>query len=318
MTILEVSAQEYKNAIEHHQHIFNTAAFCEINRHKADAVRYLLFADGGKTRFGMVLGERGGKLLTPFSAPFGGFSANKQQRLDIIEEAVKALAEYAKSVGKPIYIVLPPAFYAPTLINSCVNILSRHAKLEYIDLNFFFPLDKFKGYEEGLEKSARKNLKRGMSAGFEFVAIQRDDTEGLRRTYSVIKANREEHDYRLSMTLDDVEKTVRTVPADFFLLQYEGKDVAAAQIFHVAEGIAQVIYWGDLRAYSHLRPMNYFAYRLFMHYQREGLRILDIGPSTMDGTPNYGLCDFKTAIGCEITPKFAFMIKGEEKQEEDN
>ena len=120
------------------------------------------------------------------------------------------------------------------------------------------------------------------------------------------------------MTLDDVEKTVRTVPADFFLLQYERKDVAAAQIFHVAEGIAQVIYWGDLRAYSHLRPMNYFAYRLFMHYQREGLRILDIGPSTMDGTPNYGLCDFKTAIGCEITPKFAFMITGEEKQEEDN
>ena len=62
-----------------------------------------------------------------------------------------------------------------------MNILSRHAKLEYIDLNFFFPLDKFKGYEEGLEKSARKNLKRGMSAGFEFVAIQRDDAEGLRQ-----------------------------------------------------------------------------------------------------------------------------------------
>ena len=118
MTIQEVSALDYTNAIEHHPHIFNTAAFSEINRHKADAVRYLLFADGRKTRFGMVLGERNGRLLSPFSAPFGGFSANKQQRLDIIEEAVKALAEYAKSVGKPVYIVLPPAFYAPTLINS--------------------------------------------------------------------------------------------------------------------------------------------------------------------------------------------------------
>ena len=85
MTIQEVSAQEYTNAIEHHPHIFNTAAFSEINRHKADAVRYLLFADGGKTRFGMVLGGRNGRLLSPFSAPFGGFSANKQQRLDIIE-----------------------------------------------------------------------------------------------------------------------------------------------------------------------------------------------------------------------------------------
>ena len=108
MTIQEVSTQEYTNAIEHHPHIFNTAAFSEINRHKADAVRYLLFADGGKTRFGMVLGERNGKLLTPFSAPFGGLSANKQQRLDTIEEAVKALAEYAKSVGKPYTSFFPP------------------------------------------------------------------------------------------------------------------------------------------------------------------------------------------------------------------
>lgn len=101
MTIQEVSAQEYTNAIEHHPHIFNTAAFSEINRHKAYAVRYLLFADGGKTRFGMVLGERGGKLLSPFSAPFGGLSANKQQRLDTIEEAVKALAEYAQTSASP-------------------------------------------------------------------------------------------------------------------------------------------------------------------------------------------------------------------------
>lgn len=151
-----------------------------------------------------------------------------------------------------------------------------------------------------------------MSSGFEFLALQRDDTEGRRRAYDVIRRNREEHGYPLRMSLSDVEATIGIIPADFFLLRHEGEDVAAAQVFHVAEGIAQVIYWGDLRAYSSLRPMNYLAFRIFEHYSREGLRILDIGPSTEDGEPNYGLCDFKTGIGCDVIPKFVFEISGVE------
>lgn len=309
MTITECSATEYAARMERHPHVFNTPAFVQLNARKADEVRYLLFSDGGKVRFAMVLGRRGGRLLTPFSAPFGGFSANREQRLEMVDEAVGLLAQYASDCGMDVHVVLPPHMYDPMLVPQCVNVLSRRAELHHIDLNYYFPLSKTVGYEECLERSARKNLRRGMSAGFEFVAVQRGDTEGVRRAYDVIRRNREEHGYELRMSLADVEETIRVVPADFFMLRLDGEDVAAAQVFHVAEGIAQVIYWGDLRAYSHLRPMNYFVYRLFTHYHREGLRILDIGPSTQDGEPNYGLCEFKTAIGCEVTTKFVFDIR---------
>lgn len=309
MTIQEVTVEQYAAEMVVHPHIFNTPAFARLNAHKADSVRYLLFIDdSGKQRFGIVLGERGGRLLSPFSAPFGGFSTNKEQRFELVDEAVAALADYAKEQHKDVRIVLPPQFYAPTLIGHCVNAFSRHARLQYIDLNFYFPMSKFAGYDNCLERNARKNLRRGMTSGFEFVVVDKNDREGMLRAYDVIRRNRAEHGYPLRMSLNDVEATVRLIRADFFRLEYEGKDVAAAQVFHVADGIAQVIYWGDLRAYSHLRPMNYLVYRLFAHYQREGLHLLDIGPSTEDGIPNYGLCDFKTGIGCEITPKFVFEL----------
>lgn len=311
MTINEVSLAEYSERIVRHTHIFNTPAFAQLNAHKAERVRCLLFEDNGKVRFGLTLGERGGKLLSPFSAPFGGFDANREQRLEYVDEAVELLVAWAKAEHRDIRIVLPPQFYAPHLIAECVNVLQRRAVLQYIDLNYYFPMMKATDYEACLERNARKNLKRGLAAGFDFVAVQRDDKAGIRLAYDVIRRNREEHGYPLRMSLDDVEATTKIIPADFFLLRHEGQEVAAAQVFHVAADIAQVIYWGDLRAYSHLRPMNYFVYRLFMHYQREGLHILDIGPSTEDGVPNYGLCDFKTGIGCEVVPKFVFEIKAE-------
>ena len=113
----------------------------------------------------------------------------------------------------------------------------------------------------------------------------------------------------MRMTFEQVWQTVsRVITADFFVLEHEGCDVAAAQIFHVADGIAQVVYWGDIRQYAKLRPMNYLAYSLFGYYADNGLRILDIGPSTEDGIPNYGLCEFKESIGCSVTMKYSFEL----------
>ena len=78
----------------------------------------------------------------------------------------------------------------------------------------------------------------------------------------MIRRNREERGFPLRMTLEQVWQTVSNViRADFFMLEHEGEDVAAAQVFHVAEGVAQVVYWGDIREYSALRPMNFLTYR---------------------------------------------------------
>lgn len=69
MIIRETTADTYAATIQRHPHIYNTPQFASLNAWKADNVVYLLFEDNGKTRFGMILGERGGKLLSPFSSP---------------------------------------------------------------------------------------------------------------------------------------------------------------------------------------------------------------------------------------------------------
>ena len=67
------------------------------------------------------------------------------------------------------------------------------------------------------------------------------------------------------MTFEQVRKTAEIIDADFFLLKKDELNVAAAQIFHVAEGIVQVIYWGDIPDFGNHKPMNYLAYYIFLY-----------------------------------------------------
>lgn len=306
MEIEELSPQVYAQQFTP-IHVYDTTEFNLLNAYKVEKVHFLSFNDK-KRRIGIILGQRGKQLLSPFSSPFGGFSFNKTQRLEYINMAVETLQEYAKSNGLAMRIALPPMFYSPQQLAETANCLSRFGKLRHLELNYHFPVSAFAQYDNIIERNAKKNLHRSLEEDFEFLAIDSKDQDNIAKAYDVIRRNRSERGFPLRMTFQDVVKTIQTVRADFFLLKHNGNEIAAAQVFHVAQGIAQVIYWGDLREYSSLRPMNYLAYKLFEYYYKTGLKILDIGPSTEEGIPNYGLCDFKTSIGCIPSPKFVFEM----------
>lgn len=124
-----------------------------------------------------------------------------------------------------------------------------------------------------------------------------------------IRINRETKGYQLRMSYEANEATIQLVKADFFLVKLDDTAVASAMIFYVAEGIVQVIYWGDLPGYNDQKVMNYLSYQLVSHYIDKGMKILDIGPSSENSTPNFGLCDFKEGIGCVIDPKITWTLK---------
>jgi len=305
MELKEITASEYSSLFPG-LHVYNSAAFARLNAPKADAVRYLAFADG-KPRFGITLGECGNMLRSPFSAPFGGFAQRGVQSLHKMEEAVQLLQQYAAARSLGIAVTLPPLLYDEGQLSKWVSVFLRAGFRATVDLNYHFRLSRFAAYRDVIDRSARNHLNRSLKAGFRLLQMRSDCRDEVARAYEVIRRNREERGYPLRMTLEQVWQTVSSVVrADFFVLEHEDNDVAAAQVFHVAPGIAQVIYWGDIRCYSELRPMNYLTYAVFSHYYAAGLQVLDIGPSTEDGIPNYGLCDFKEATGCEVTLKYRF------------
>jgi hypothetical protein len=307
MEILEVNDQLYGQSFAQTAHVFNSAAFNALNAYKCEQVYYLLFKDS-KVRLGLILGVREGKLISPFSAPFGGFEATSVDvRLQTIDLALEALTAWAKSkkyIG--IRIVQPPFVYGSDLLNKFHNCLYRSGFVsQNIELNYQFETAKFtEDYAmKVLWYNARKNYKRSLQAGLEFVPLLPQDGQ---QAYDIIALNRQQRGFPLRMTWAQVQETMTAVQVDFFLVKKESDDIAAAVVFHVADGIVQVVYWGDLPAYAECKTMNFLSYHLFEYYQKHGIRIIDIGPSTEHSIPNHGLCEFKESIGCSIGIKTEF------------
>lgn len=311
MEISRVTPKEYLQAFPQPWSLFNSVYFSELNKEKCLDVHYLLFRDT-KLRLGLVLGEKEGGLHLPFSAPYGGFSFNSSVSVMCYDEAFVALKKYADMLGLHLHLTLAASIYDRSDNAKLHSALLRiGAKINYVDLNHHFELSRFDSYEDILESKIRNKLRNALSGNLKFTKLDSKNPDDVARAYDVIRINHAERGNPLHMTLQNVLDTIKIIPADFFVVSdSDGHDVAAAQIFHALQDIYQVIYWGDVPLYSHLRSMNYLAYKVFEYYFRNcpKVKLLDIGTSSLHGDPNYGLCEFKENIGCNTSLKYTFEL----------
>lgn len=307
MEVREVSAKEYRAVIANPTIIFNSVDFNLLNSDKCEEIKFLLFKDT-KIKMGICGGVREKTFYSPFSAPFGGFSfTNNNIDFDFLDSAIETFEKYLFSAGlQKIHLTLPPSIYNDSQISKQINSFFRNSyHIEKIDVNYHFDTTFFTdNYISSIKHSARKNLNAALKNDISFSKCESPEEKS--KAYDIIQINRSSKGFPLRMTKDLVFRTENIIPADFFLAEYKNTPIASAIVFHVAKNIVQVVYWGDNPEFSMLKPMNYLSYKIFEFYSNNNITTIDIGPSTENSIPNYGLCSFKESIGCDTTLKFSF------------
>lgn len=308
MEIIEVTDKEYSSIFPSPYFLYGSSPFNILNFDKCERIHFLLFR-GEKYRLGIIAGARDNSLFSPFSAPFGGFTfISPDIRIQYIEDAIGQLSNWASiKEYESLNITLPPEFYGNSFVSKQINCLWRAGfSINEIELNYSFEIERFNdSYSENIWRNARKNLSIAKNAGLDICHCE-EKAEKI-RAYDIIKKNRKEKGFPLRMTWNQIEETTGIIPADFIIVKDKySNDIASAIVFYVNERVVQVIYWGDLPEYSNLKPMNFLSYKLFEFYKRKGISVIDIGPSTENSIPNYGLGEFKESIGCTIHPKYSF------------
>lgn len=285
------------------KYVYNNPLFHLLNRHKVEDVFCCMFGEG-KFRAGIIGGVKDGIIRIPYSSPFAMLELYKDSSIKEIDEYIEELGVYAKERNiKEIYIKLPPLFYDESKISKVLSALLRAGYVvDELELNYQLKIEGKEKYIHNLKRNAKKNLNQALKCDLKIEHCRKEEEKKL--AYEIIKVNRESKGYYLSMTWNDIRKTIEVIEHDFFILKMDDKQIASAIVFRVTSDVWQVIYWGDIPGYSEYRPINYLAYYLYNYYLEKEIRVLDIGPSMIDGMPNYGLCDFKESIGCSISSKF--------------
>lgn len=307
LELYAVDKAEYDRVVQSGRYAYNESWFHEINKDKADALYYLLFKSK-KYKFAIIAGVVKGVMKFPYSAPFSLFEQlNADITIEDMEQALDLLEDFC--LGRQIRKILfrlPPIFYDETYISKFQNcFLRKNYEIICMDLNYQYFIRDMDDFNSRLKRNAKKNLRIAEEQNYNLIYCETGEQK--KRAYDIIGINRRNKGYPLRMSWEAVNETIVKMQHDFFLLYLDNQAVAAAIIFKVCDEIYQVVYWGDVDGYSDKKPMNYLSCHLYEYYCKKGIRVLDIGPSTEDGIPNYGLCSFKESIGCEVSSKVTFM-----------
>lgn len=307
MELYEVERDEYDKIVRKGRYSYNESWFHELNKDKADTLHYLLFKSR-KYKFSIVAGVVDKVMRFPYSAPFAIFERlNSDIAIEDMEQALCLLEDFSHNRQiHQILFRLPPVFYDETYISKLHNcFLRKDYKIFCLDLNYQYFINDMDYFYSMLKRNAKKNLRIAEEQNYNLVYCE--TMEQKQQAYNIIAINRSNKGYPLRMSWEAVNATIVNMKHDFFLLYLDGQAVAAAVIFAVCDDIYQVVYWGDIDGYADKKPMNYLSCHLYEYYCKKGIRVLDIGPSTEGGVPNYGLCRFKESIGCEISSKVTFV-----------
>jgi hypothetical protein len=279
----QLSFAEYAAKFPNQRTAFDSAAFAELNAPLANSVRCLTDGD-----VGIIVGERDGRWLAPFSAPYASISGSG----DLAAFAEKVIA----AVGGKFRFILPPPIYG---CDDWLEALRSHANHIVTDYNYHYDLNDFADFEQHLDSAARRNLHRALKARFEL-----ELTDDIKTAYALMAEHHRQLGYHMAMPLDRVIATTKVIDTDFFFVRRGSEIVAAAMYDHSAPGIVQLINWGDKLELRNLRTMNFMSYAIFRHYAERGdIHTIDLGPASTDGIKNEGLVRFKLALGCHETPK---------------
>ena len=295
MILREIELNDFDRIFPVAPVVYASGRFNALNATKADRVVALAAFDGERPVAGQIFGLRDGIWRAPFSAPFSCITSCTSEVCD------RFYALAAEHLDAPLRLVWPSATYP-------VDAPPAAATRLFDDANFHYPMHRFDDFESHLSRSGRYSHHRSQKHPFQFAK-----TDDAARAYRIIDENRRAMGYPLAMSLAQVVDTVGIVPADFFVMSLDGVDIAAAMLFRVTARIMQLIYWGDIPAARHTRPMNRLAWEIFRWYaiNRPEIETIDIGPASSDGIINRGLADFKLSIGCVQTSRPTLQLKTE-------
>jgi hypothetical protein len=289
-------------------HIFNTAQFFELHRTpNACYLQLVATASNDVVATIQFAEESRGVFRSPRLGTFGSFDFREPPCIELVEFFVDETERVLRDRGATqITIISPPFAHGPELSQLIFLALhNRGYRATPHSLNQSIRLDE-RPFGARVDADGRRRLARARDLGLE--ARRLTSLPELSDAYQLILDNTCRKGYQLSMTWDRIREMTEIFGDQIygFGVFRETQPAAASITIRVNRDVVYIFYWGDAPGFSGVSPVILLAETIYEHARTEGARWVDIGTSTNEGAPNYGLIHFKRNLGCEASLKLAY------------
>lgn len=282
--------------------LFNEVAFFKLHAAPTDAYIQLVNKHEKVLATMCVYNtEQQGQYRSPKRGTFGSVALHQSLELPVLEAFIACILNYLREKKAAAFsIKLPPYSHDLALSSLMSNILLRNGfALTNHELNYHMDVTDEAMIDRvsyGNKKRINKCKKNG------FVAQQHALTD-IAKVYEVIKVNRARKGFPMTMTLAQMLEMTALFPERYYLFsvrhQTESADmmVASAICIALSNTVLYVFYWGDIAGYERYSPITLLATKIYECCQQAGFTQLDVGTSSLNGEPSYGIAQFKRNLG---------------------
>lgn len=265
---------------------------------------FLIRTSSNKAEAQLSVHATGNQALSPVRAPFGSVLHAPRILPQVLRDFMEVVERELFSAGiTSIKLVEPPSYYRRGDLLQHILFQGGY-RIAKAELSAGFLIDR-KKFVEKLDDWELPKWKLALSKKLQAKTIP---ISKLDQAYAFLSRCREERDQTLSMTLDDLRKTVEAFPKAFLLFGvYLGKElIAATLVIQVARDIWYTFYTGHLKKFDNLSPVVYLTGEVYRQASRRKVGLLDLGTSTVDGTTKVNLLEFKLRLGAVPASKLTF------------
>lgn len=236
-------------------------------------------------------------LNSPGRATFGGFWTESSGGFSCTKKSISQLIAYSNKSNQ-IRISFPPNYFHPEIFEDQVSFFRAICNSYISESNFHIEVDQRSDVSKGNRKKQRQFNEMG---GYVSQIPQSD----WRLIYNLLLENRLRRGVELSMPWNIFERGLVELP-DFFTVWGANlgmEYVGGALTVKISEDTIYVLFWGDTLIGRKLSVAASICEKLVEFCRSKGIKVLDLGISSVDGLLDESLARFKLNLGAIQTAK---------------
>lgn len=240
---------------------------------------------------------------SPFRAPFGFLEIYRKISANELIGFFLLIEADLKNRGiRKIQIKSYPEVYDKNF-GMVEEILKRLQYSVTQEVSSIIPVDR-RPFDKKIKISERQKLRKAKQL-FSFEKVKRTY---LKEIYTFIEGCRNEKNQSLSMSFVELKKAVLNFPRKFsFYRVHDASGTAAAAIvILVNKEILYTFYYAHAKRFDKVSPVVLLMDGIYEGAQEQGIEMIDLGTSMVNGKINRSLLHFKKSIGGQTNRKLIF------------
>lgn len=292
-----------ESSFTHTRFLFNSPRHLWLQSGKNWRIYEALEEDTSAVKVRIAFHIDAGEASSPFRAPFGFLEIYRKISANELTGFFSLIEADLKNRGvRKIQIKSYPEVYDKNfgMVDEMMKRLQYSATQEASSI---IQVDR-RPFDKKIKISERQKLRRAK----QFFSFEKVKGTYLKEIYSFIEECRNERNQSLSMSFVELKKAVLNFPRHFSLYRVHDASgtAAAAIVISVSKEILYTFYYAHARRFDKVSPVVLLMDGIYEVAQEQGIEMIDLGTSMVNGKVNRSLLHFKKSIGAQTNRKLIF------------